>query len=196
MIDMSKVSIAIGMPNGGTIKTNTLMCLMDAIPQVKCERHLVMPIGGYSHNSRNMVVDKATEYKATHIMFIDNDMIFPPDGIKKLIEHDFDIVAANYHERGFPLTSTLKFIDNKGELRKGLESDFSKTVFKCFAAGTGFMLIKMKVFEKLKKPYFFVEDRGEFCTEDFYFCKRAHEVGIQTWCDPTVKVLHQGDFLY
>lgn len=189
-------SLALAIINGSTIKTYTFLCLIDAMSLFKRDYHVIAPIGGYPHHSRNLVVETARKNKATHLMFIDNDMVFPPDGINRLFEQDKMIIAANYHERGLPLNSTIKLADEKGNLISGSEDDFPKETFKCFAVPTGFTLINMEVFDKIEKPYFFIEDDGEFCTEDFYFCKKAGKGGIEVWCDPTISVKHIGDYLY
>jgi GT2 family glycosyltransferase len=189
-------SLAIVIVNGSTIKTNTVLCLLDAFAQTPVEKHVIAPIGGYPHHSRTLVVDTARKHHASHILFIDNDMIFPPDAITRLLAHRKEIVGANYHERGLPLTATVKLADAAGNLLKGREEDFPKELFPCFALPTGFLLIEMGVFERLEKPYFDLWDKGEFCTEDFYFCKKAGKAGIGVWCDPTLKIYHIGDYMY
>lgn len=189
-------SISVVIVNGSVIKTNTVLCLLDAFALMPIEKGLIAPIGGYPHHSRELVVETARKNKSTHIMFIDHDMIFPPEAINTLLSRKKDIIGANYHERGLPLTSTVKLSDGKGKLLRGREEDFPKEPFRCLAVATGFCLIDMNVFERMKKPYFDLWDSGEFCTEDFYFCKKAGESGIDVWCDPTIKIYHCGDYLY
>ena len=193
---MSNTKLAISICNGGTIKTNTILCLLDAFSVTPIEKHILAPIGGFVHHSRNISVNMAKERGATHLMFIDNDMVFPPHGINQLLEANKDIIGANYHERGLPLNSTVKLADKAGNLLAGREDNFPKVPFKVYAVATGFMLINLSVLEKLEKPYFDVWDNNEFCTDDFYFCKKAGKAGVEVWCDPTLVVKHIGDFLY
>lgn len=58
---------------------------------------------------------------------------------------------------------------------------------KVAAVGTGCIFIHREVFEKLDKPYFeFVADyeTGAYTMgEDYHFCRKAHEVGFNTYAD-------------
>lgn len=130
----------------------------------------------------------------THIFFLDADMIFEPDYIQRLIDHNLDIVGANYSEKKLPLSSTIKI---NGE--HVLMIDHPDKPFKVDGLGSGFMLVKMSVFNKLKPPYFYApmgEDINDFTTEDYYFCQQAKKAGFDAWCDPSLKVRHMGDYLY
>lgn len=153
--------------------------------------------GGYKQVSLTMAVNNARKHKATHILFIDCDMIFPPDGIKRLIELDKDVVGASYNEKRFPLVSTVKVADEKGNLIVG-NMDAYKDPFKVYALGFGFMLCKMSIFDKIEKPYFNspIDENDTFTTDDFYFCDKLQKAGVEVWCDPTLKVLHEGFFQY
>jgi predicted peroxiredoxin len=91
-----------------------------------------------------------------------------------------------------------------------------------WAGGTGFMLIKRKVFEKLKKKvaaynndvavlsgalqpaeriveYFAcsIEPGTErLLSEDYHFCRVARENGIKIWAAPWVRLGHFGNYLF
>lgn len=152
---------------------------------------------GYKNSSLNVYLKAAKEHGATHFMSIDNDMIFPPDGINRLLEQDKEIIGAHYNERRFPLRSTVKIADKNGNLQAGDISEFTQT-FPVYSLGLGFVLIKMSVFDKLKKPYFNspLDENDQFMTEDFYFFKKCQEAGIQVYCDPHITVKHVGTYLY
>lgn len=184
--------------SGGTINSNTVSCLLDTMTQTNFDKYVQLFTGGYKPFSLNMAVEQAQKHGATHLMSIDCDQIFPPDGITRLLSMDKDIVGANYNERRFPLTSTLKMADESGNL---IVSEVTQTEpFKCVGLGLGFLLIKMSVFDKLKKPYFDIlfrgEDNQDFVTEDIYFCEKALKAGLEIWCHPGIKIGHEGQFLY
>ena len=79
-------------------------------------------------------------------------------------------------------------------------------------AGTGFMLIKREVFEKIEEatPHLAHEEidgpthaffdtsieEGVYLSEDYFFCKRWSEIGGDIWMDPTVKLKHHGTCAY
>lgn len=198
----SPTNLTVSIISGGTIRAETLISLTAALDVVKKHGigvYLSVQIGGYAARNRNAAVEAAKQNKSSHLMFIDNDMVFPPSGIQRLIDHDKDIVGGMYNARPAPdgeLISTVKMINPAKDPNAGKTylTPFPAQIFKCYGLGTGFMLINMEVFNVLEKPYFVSgEDaNGEAFTEDIYFCGKAGEAGIDVWCSPTIKIGHIG----
>lgn len=208
MAEANKPKICISIVSGGSVRTDTVACLIDSLGHLhptEVEKYLYMPVGGYVELNRNMTIKQALQNGATHIMFIDHDMIFPGDGIKKLLEADKDVILANYNARGVvsreknivEIASTLK-IGKKGDYKKMDPEQLPKDkLFKVAAGGTGFMMIKTEVFKKLPYPWFVAaEIEGSWTTEDIYFCELLQEHGFEIWCDPTIKMGHIGTYVY
>jgi hypothetical protein len=77
-------------------------------------------------------------------------------------------------------------------------------------AGTGFMMIKRHVIEKLAETaetYIGPEGRVSalymtpvhddgFESEDYFFCRKAREAGFKVMMDPTIRLGHVGQFRY
>ena len=163
--------------------------------------NLTIQVGGYVAHNRNVLVRQAQEKGATHIMFIDADMIFPASGIVRLFDHDKDIVGGMYNTRGTlnergDLVSTVKMANEKGE-PIAVDSVPSQ-LFKCHAVATGFMLINTKVFKKLSYPYFeaTIDKNGNHTTEDVDFCQKVHKAGFDIWCDSDIPIGHIGSYMY
>lgn len=72
----------------------------------------------------------------THLWLVEDDMILPPDILKKMLEKDKAVVTVNYPttKKGDAAILTIK----------------GRIVY----AGTGCTLVKREVFDELKKPYF------------------------------------------
>lgn len=161
-----------------------------------------MEMGCDIASARNRSVRIAREREATHLMFVDYDMYFPPHSITKLLMQNKDIIGACYNFRGnsgeppkctaVPLTQV--------EVRHPHPDEIPKETFKCHCMGTGFMLIKIEVFDKFKAPWFLFgyDDKGELVYgEDTYFGQRAiKEGGFEIWADPTLNVKHVGEQLF
>jgi hypothetical protein len=176
------------------MKVQTALSLAVAVKATPYDITLTARKGPYTHWNRDALVQEALESNSSHLMFIDTDVVFPHDGIHKLLGHDKDIVGAMYNVKGsVPPLNTIKFADSKGRYATVPHEAVPKELFKCAAIPTGFMLINMQVFDKLKKPYFpCVPPVGE----DVAFCKAAIKADIEIWCDPTIPVGHLGDYLY
>lgn len=146
--------------------------------------------------SRRRLVSRAKELNATHILFIDDDMDFPPDAAVRLINHQKEIIAASYTCRGFPVIP-LAMRDGKrifSRNKTGLE--------RVDWAPTGLMMIDMKVFDKISKPYFEAHavspESDEGVSDDVFFCRKAITAGVEIWIDHdlSLKTFHVGDMAF
>ncbi len=196
-------TVTVAMATGGTVRSETVTSLIGALDVIRAngvDYYLALEIGGYVARNRNDLVNTAQNNGSTHIMFIDNDQTFRPSAIQRLIDNDKDIVCAPYNARpapGSPLVSVVKMMDENGELpMDGSHSEFNlpKGLVKVGGSGTGFMLIKTAVFEKLKKPYFVAWEspEGVHHTEDIEFCIRARKAGFDVWANTSIPIGHVG----
>lgn len=190
--------VMIGVPSMGSVKTFTVTSLLGLVGYDKTPKMFSFPNHTYVHEARRICVEEALENGCSHLFFIDSDMAFMPNVLEKLASHRKMVVGANYHARKFPLESTIKFREDGVTVPKD-GKDFPKQLFKCYAVPTGMMLIDLRVFEKLPKPWFnftYKEDGTMDYGEDVYFCDLVQKAGYDVWCDPTIDVRHIGDFGY
>ena len=144
--------------------------------------------------NRQWCVTQAIEWGATHVLFLDDDMAFRPEVVKKLLQSSYlPIVAANCVKRVYPLTfMALDFAGYE------VKSDDEKVgIEEVMFAGNSVILIKTEVFLKVPKPWFaFPYDAKEdnFETEDYFFQRRAREAGFGTYVDHAASkgVIHIG----
>lgn len=199
-----KKQVILAVPAGGTMRVETVSSLITNLYDLNTDSkpNLIFQIGGYVSINRNSLVKEAIAAKGTHIMFIDTDMVFPKNAIRNLMANDKEIVAANYNIRLGPLSTeqggtVVTFFDMITK-KPYHPMKVPKKLFKCYTLGTGFMLIDLKVFKKLKFPWFesWQDKTGDHTTEDVDFCKKAHIAGFDVWCDPTIPVGHIGQCLY
>lgn len=149
--------------------------------------------------------------KATHMMFIDSDIRFKPEDLIKLIEADKDICCGAYPVKKLPAQLVINELDN-GE-KEGELVEVS-------TAGTGFMLIKRKVFDKMiekypktkynehvglgkqYEPYLYalfdtdISTEGHYLSEDWTFCLRWRAIGGKVWIHKGVSLGHVGQYEY
>lgn len=77
------------------------------------------------------------DFDNTHVLILEDDMILHENAIWEALDADKDVVVYDY-----PIT------------KNGRGSVFTDGTGKVIYSGTGFMLIKREVFDKLKAPYF------------------------------------------
>lgn len=156
----------------------------------------------------NLVAKGMTNGNATHFMFIDADVGFNTTDIYKLIAHDKDVMCGLYPKKDYP----IEYVVN----REANEQPDENGLIKVVHAGTGFMLIKRDVIEKMFAHYAntkVINDTGmdakyepnmyalfdtaigkdgRYLSEDYLFCERWRAMGGSVWVDTTVKLTHSG----
>jgi len=193
------VIIAIGCQD--TIKAKTAFSVVQNVREAPFKVDFILRGGCDIVGSRTWLVKKAIEMKGSHILFVDHDMFFAPDTLKKMIDADKDIIGGQYNFRQFPLRSTNipeGTEPTDGEYRVD-PKDLPKEPFKCLTLGTGLLLIKLSVFEKIPEPWFMFGRNagGELVQgEDTYFCVQARKAGFDVWTDPAIFVKHIGDYMF
>lgn len=186
--------------------------------------------------ARNSMAHDFLNSDAEYLMFIDADIGFDADAIIKMIEADKDIICGLYPkkeinwklvemavQRGVPYQDlgnwTGSFVVN---LVGGVEKQTGKfgEPMEIENGGTGFMLIKRKVFETLaptvptytndmymvtdKDPQkkviheFFAtsidEPTNRLLSEDYHFCKIARMAGFKVYAAPWAQLVHCGAY--
>lgn len=150
--------------------------------------------------SRSMAVDQVQKTDAQYMLFIDSDLSFPSDALTRLLgfaeSENKLVVGCNYVQRqppyrslayGMPSTEKEAKVDDFVQVRR---------------LPTGMLLLNMKVFEKMKRPYFrflFQEETDVLppmiTGEDYYFCDVAYDKNIEVWMDTqlSMNLVHWGD---
>lgn len=172
------------------------------------------------------------DFSATHLMFIDADMEFKPEDVFSMLDADKDILLGLYPKKTINWNAVHNAAINGESANRlhlhqatmnvvvegnptSLQIEYDKP-FKVQAGGTGFMLIKRVVFERLTskvkkyadefnglpiecREYFVagVDDKtGQFVSEDIGFCNASRKTGSEVWAAPWVQLGHFGSHLF
>lgn len=191
--------IAIGLPSGDMVHKNHALSLAAMAFSYGMKLTLLDSRSSIITNARNECVKQAQLNNADYLFFIDSDVCFPNHALVRLLSHKLDIVGATYHRRVPPfdvLGRTLT--EGPTEVKTGL--------LEMAGLPTGLLLIKMRVFDKIKRPYFrliHTEEseglpEGDTLGEDYYFCNKMREAGVKMWCDVDLSysVGHVGQWVF
>lgn len=122
---------------------------------------------------------------ATHILFIDDDMIMPPNGLVRLLSHNVPIVGALYFARTPPhLPIAYRHVEDNQWVAI---TNYNAGLQEVDAIGAGFLLVKTEVFKKIQRPWFEFSDK---MGEDMYFCLQAGKAGYTILLDGDVVCRH------
>jgi hypothetical protein len=124
--------------------------------------------------------------EAQWLLFVDADMTPPPDTVERLLQHDVDIVGAMYFGRVPPFRAEFEpLVGQVFPISAGAMGLRPVTW-----VGAGCLLVRRRVFEQLRPPWFRFDALG--ANEDLDFCARARAAGFRIWMDCDLEVGHVG----
>jgi len=157
----------------------------------------------------NLMAKMMTNKEATHFMFIDADIRFEPDAILKMMACDKDVIGGLYPKKALPVNYVIN-------LRP--ETKIQGDIFTVDTMGTGFLMFKRHVYEKLiqahpeckyvddvglgkqYEPMMYsifdcnIDERGHYLSEDWLFCRRWAKIGGEIWAHGKVLLNHIGHY--
>jgi len=188
--------------------------------------------------ARNSLAATFLKTECTHLMFIDSDIRFRADDVIHMIRAEKDILCGIYPkkeinwyqvkaamDRGVPFDQlknhtgsfVVNLVDYVGEVTVPINMPVE-----IFNGGTGFMLIKREVFEKMAdvvpeyandvidlsgqmkqlepiKEYFTTSiepGTNRLLSEDYHFCRTWREMGGKVYAAPWCQLAHIGTYAF
>ncbi len=150
--------------------------------------------------------EKTPGFLIDYMLWIDNDIVFDFEQVKKLISHlenGKDFISGTYFN---PLNDGIKPVaywkDNEKEGRyKWLEEKELNSLMEVDAVGFGFCAMKMDLVRRVAnkfnpRPFDLRNlENGGLVTEDQIFCERAKELGYKIFLDSDLVVKHAKGYL-
>lgn len=220
---------------GGLVTQRYMQCAI-ALLQYTAARGIAMKLELLGYESlitrgRNTLVAKFLDDPAnTHLLFVDADIGFEVEQVMRMLAFDRDVVAGMYPlkriewtaaaldrvQAGEPLEQApIRFV---GAPCSGEELERDGDFLTGDCAGTGFMMIKRAVLERMIASYphtrytaahtaavpntspnqyalfdCLIDARtGEYLSEDYAFCQRWRALGGRIWLDTRGLLMHIG----
>lgn len=196
-------------------------------------QHCFMSNESLIDRARNGLVHQyLTQSDAEYLLFVDADVQFRAEDVLAMMSYDKDLICAPYPKKSINwpvIVQSIKAgIENPAVLQHlvgeyvftTLESTTNMDeIVRVLEAGTGLMLIKRTVFEKMKEAYpenYYISDHSEdvlsgkktemqaffrtaivdnrYLSEDYYFCHKWREMGGDVWLFPWAQTTHYGTY--
>jgi len=156
--------------------------------------------------ARNTLLNEAYKRKPDDIIWIDTDMVWEPDTLRRLLKHDVDVVGSACRKK-IPDNVQFNFQLFK---EKSFEPD-EKGLIEVRRLGTGFLRMSRKAYTHLWENDKKYEVQGvmgsnvfeigiwqgrELLSEDFIVCEKLIQHGFKIFMDPELTVGHVGTFNY
>lgn len=200
--DLRRIKLSVCVPCRDMVHTGfafDLCKMMEYNKTIELASILHFSLGTLIVNQREALVQMARDAGSTHILWLDSDMMFPPDTAQRLLKHSVPIVCGNYSTRTYPhktvayskIHDWTSYLINDGTM--------SGSLIPVEAVGMGCMLTDLGVFEKMDTPYFntiWNQNSGDHLGEDFSFCQKAKWLGYEILVDNdlSMKLKHLGTF--
>lgn len=169
--------------------------------------------------ARNTLAARFLRSEYQWLLFLDVDLLFRPEHIARLwihaTKHDRKVVCGLYALKKLAPRFVCNWI-------KGCTPDENGAV-KVSESGTGCMLIHRSVFETMRDkmpeiaytvdsnhpnagkvewdffgvgPYKYASGLVRYLSEDWMFCQRARDLGIDVWADTRIQIRHMGNMIF
>lgn len=210
----TKLFVAI--PVYGGMPAEFVQCLLRLQAQPPCELSLKFLAGdSLVSRARNSLTYAFLKSDCTHLLFIDSDLVFSGEQIKKLIDHDLPVIGGFYPKKK---EGPIEWVCNafKDKLEPA-ENGLQEVRY----IGTGFIMVKREVFEKMIAEYgskiayapdhnpkeiehdlwpvgTYTDKTGftRYLSEDWNFCQRWLDMGGKVFGDARVILKHIGHASY
>ncbi len=202
----------IGVAFGSGAPAGFVHSVMRLVRDPRLHANVQLNNGDYSvAMARNALTAQFLATDCTHLLFIDNDLVFTPEDVLRVTSHDLPVVGGIYclkkegpiHWCGNGFPDREEAVDQNTGLQR------------VRYLGTGFLCVAREVFERI-----LVEDREQieytvdipphptewdfwrfgvkltddqrkrYLTEDWWFCQRCLELGIPVYADADVVLGH------
>jgi len=197
---VAKKRILIAIPTAKNIEADTFKSIYDLEVPDGYETTFQAFFGYNVDQVRNLIADwvvKGFDY----LFSVDSDIAFPTNTLKKLLEHDKDIVSGLYIQRK-PGQHTLEIYEptpNGGVTQMPYAKLKGRSIVEVAGCGFGCVLVKSEVMREIGYPQFKYHsaiDHNNTVSEDVDFCAKAKNKGFKIWADPSILCKHIGSFTF
>lgn len=196
------IKLVIGIPTTGLVSMGFAYSLcgltsylaakgVKSRPESSIEVSLDIQESSVIHTNREQIVSRAIEKGATHLLFLDHDMVFEPQIIDVLFSRRQPIVCTNYLIKSAEPDFVAVGLDgNRVKTRED-----STGLLPIAYSGFGVSLFEVEVFRKTPQPWFmpkFVPAANQYTTEDNPCYERIREAGFEVYLDQDASKLVTG----
>lgn len=191
--------ITIGFPLYNNMPVESFLSILKMLVQqttAKGTVHLIHTRNYPVHLARDHIAKEFLKNKESeYLLFLDSDNIFPENLIQRLLEIDADISSAVSFKKECPYEPTM-YKKTAGKKYQSIEEYQENEIIEVDAVGMACCLIKRKVFETIKSPWYeFTILEDGFIGEDLTFCKKVKEAGFTIKVDTGLVAAHVGGII-
>lgn len=199
------IRLSIGVPSSGFVRAgfaHSLANMMGHLASIGIQSkpgatlliQLNLVEGSVIHMAREEIITRSLEQECTHVLFLDDDMVFEADILDILMSRNKSVVLTNYLLK----TSNPVFLTVDNQNKNVITNEQSTGIQSVNSGGFGVSLFNIEVFKTTPQPWFlplWVPEIKRYTTEDVPFFHRIRKVGFEVYVDhdASKKVSHIGN---
>jgi len=191
---MSDIRLVIAIPTAGTVRMGFAYSLAGMVAHVAANRIPSRPESSIelkidvveSSNwitNREQLVRRAIDSGMSHLMFLDDDMVFEPQILDVMLGRRQQIVCTNYLIKTEPAKD---FVAVGLDGQRVFTDKDSTGLLPISYSGFGVSLFELDVFKAIPQPWFqpqFVPEKNEYTTEDNPCYEAMRKAGFNVYLD-------------
>jgi hypothetical protein len=139
----------------------------------------------FIHAARNELVKEFLASDYTDLVFADDDIGWPAEGLVKMLLRQVPVVGAICPRRKAGEWN-VNLLRADGHL---IEND---GLLECAYVGTALMCIKREALEQMPRAFDAGYEEAGFIGEDAWFCRQWRRMGGRVWAEPNITITHSG----
>lgn len=193
--------ILIAIPTNRNIEAQTFKSIYDLEVPYGYEVDFQYFWGYQVEQVRNLIAHFTIHNQYDYLFSVDSDIAFPRDTLRKLLEHNVDVVSGLYIQRiqGVHCVEVMRYNQYGGVSHVPYDEIKGQGLVPVDSCGFGCVLVKTHVLKAIPYPQFVYKsaiDHSNTISEDVYFCKQVRERGMRIYADTSILCDHIGSWTF
>lgn len=188
--------ILIAVPTAKYVETETMKSIYDQILPPGFETELQFFFGYQIDQIRNLIANWIVNGDYDYLFSVDSDVIFAPDTLIRMLNHDKDLVSGVYRQR---LPNQVLEVYDLQQRNIPPESLPQNQLIEIGGCGFGCLLAKKQMFVDVGYPQFEYHsaiNHKDTVSEDNDFCLKARQKGYRLYADTSIICGHKGSHIF
>ena len=193
---MKQIDVSILIPTAGTVKMGFAYslaglvgyCAAKGVPscgEAAASIKIDVEESSVIHANRERLVRKAIHEGRSHILFLDDDMVFEPNILDIMLGRRQEVVVVNYMIKSEPEEHTEWVAVGLDGKRIATRAELTG-LLPIHASGFGVSLFDLEAFKRTPQPWFeprFIPEQSSYTTEDYPCYERLRAAGATIYLD-------------
>lgn len=188
------IKLVIAIPTAGMVRMGFAYSLAGMVahvaahglrtrPEATIELKMDIVESSVIHTNREQLVRRAIDGGMTHLMFLDDDMVFEPSILEVMLGRRQGVVCTNYLIKTEPAKDFVAVGLDGGRVST---HEASTGLLPIAYSGFGVSVFDVEVFKATPQPWFlpkFIPEQNSYTTEDNPFYERVRNAGHTVYLD-------------